>query len=253
MDKKMKLVYANKQTLPVIKSYLLGKVPILNPSGFRRTGLPLHKALVVELKDAGLNNSSNLLEKLLMIDSELQRGNKLLKDSKTELLFLKEGLQAIETVNSLDFDDEIRAYLNIARHFEEKKNISFFWVAKEFYEIVLKLSENEFISENRGSKAFANFYFGRFLNIKLKKYERSEKHLSLAKDLAKECSTGYNDWYINDKPLSECIDSVLLDTLMKLAEESLKSDTDKAFQVIKKAVVLVSVGKLYECTLSFYF
>lgn len=170
--------------------------PLLSWKEIRNFKLPFYKSLIENLKDDGFTGTSNFLESLVAIDDQWHElfGNKkdttFLKSNKSGLKLLCEKLTVAEVARlEKNIATELRSMLELARFFTKSNNRSWQWLAEEFFEQSIAISEeNELVGSEVELDAIGKHLYAEFSLKVLNDTARAKGLIEQSMELSKEQS-----------------------------------------------------------------
>ena len=191
----------------------------------RRCRIPLHEALLAELKDANLTDAFALFDEIIRHD--LENSRKLIKDNE----LLKKIFETLKEAESAPREEGLESLLQLARQimsFEKSKN-RFEWLVEMITLRVLAMIK---IYEFDGTRidASAQFFYGMFLSDSQEKYREAISYL----ETAFETCFRIDDWMFEVEPgvksvqLFVLVSNQLCRSLLILAEKVQEDNPDES-------------------------
>lgn len=224
-DISLSLARATRKTLSAVKQKLRQKVPNLKYAEIRRIRLPLHEALLLELKESFHENAYKFFNELIQDNEEaLTKDNKLL-----ELIFneLKKAEYATK-------QDEINILLKLGKSFESDIR----GVSDMIYLRVLVMVKN-YNLEDTLIDASAQYYYGKFLSDHTEKLQEAVSYLTTSLEI----SEGVKDWFVEDASLSVLAAIELCKALIKLSNHVRGQNPRRALELAKKSLKIIRQNK----------
>uniref|UniRef100_A0A1B6MQB5 Tetratricopeptide repeat protein 29 n=1 Tax=Graphocephala atropunctata TaxID=36148 RepID=A0A1B6MQB5_9HEMI len=158
-----------------LRSKLREGQPLLSLKEIRTFKLPFYESLLLNLKDDGFLSTHAFINDLIISDDTWHtervkdpviKDRPHLKLKPLALNALSDGLTKAEIAKKAGKDnEELRSMLNLALHFSNKAEDSWYWIAEELYEQCVGICDNEAVLGKLEEElvAIAKYVYAKFL------------------------------------------------------------------------------------------
>lgn len=231
MDNRARLASANQKMLPLVKQKLRQKVPYADLTEVRRSRLPFHEALLIELKESRFENAHKFFSEIIQFDLD---GSKTLTSDKKLLEMVFNEL--IRTEHSTK-DDGIKILVKLGGNILEV-NKSYNWLADKIYSRALVMIKHYKLEECE-IDAVVQHAYGTFLSEIEWKHQEAVFYLNTAHDI----SSGADEWFTEENLKTEKLNTViakqLCKTLIKLSDQVRSENPESSLETAIKSMNVI--------------
>lgn len=221
MDRKIskRISLTDCRLLPSEKSRLKAKIPVLSAVDVRRQRIPLHQALLLELKEGNYQNAHSLFSRLL--DCDIEQSQELINDKD----LLKKVFDDFKYMEFATKEDELERIMQLSA-FVKQKTSSLHWMADQLYAYAAQqVTRHNMKCSNWEAKVL--FFYGKSL-FERAKFEKSTEILLKALNL--NSIEGQNPHEFRDAKILFDISQQLAKSLIELSKVSESENPKKALE-----------------------
>jgi tetratricopeptide (TPR) repeat protein len=218
MDRKIskRISLTDCRLLPSEKSRLKAKIPVLSAVDVRRQRIPLHQALLLELKEGNYQNAHSLFSRLL--DCDIEQSKELINDKD----LLKKVFDDLKYMEFATKEDELERIMQLSA-FVKQKPSSLHWMADQLYAYAAQqVTRHNMKGSNWEAKVL--FFYGKSLFDRAK-FEKSTEILLKALNLN---LTGGHE--VRGGKIFFVISQQLVKSLIELSKASESENPKKALE-----------------------
>uniref|UniRef100_A0A6P7GF22 Tetratricopeptide repeat protein 29 n=1 Tax=Diabrotica virgifera virgifera TaxID=50390 RepID=A0A6P7GF22_DIAVI len=233
-----------KDTVAIVQ-HMRNALPKYCMAEIREFRLPLHEALIINLKESGFISASSYIKELIDYQENMRKlsgpGSTTfvlpqIKFAKEQLGILSQSLKTAERFHEAGaYSEECQEFLNLAVSFGFG-HCDWWWLGEQLLVQSIRVSSE--YSENIGHKyeALSRYSYARFLMDNVKEFQNAEKQLRLARHLAQNKVWTGRVYFPNERgTLYMQTNRAIFDCVLKQVKTMMETDMEKAIILADQA------------------
>ncbi|XP_072397685.1 uncharacterized protein [Diabrotica undecimpunctata] len=233
-----------KDTVAVVQ-HMRNTLPEYTMSEIREFRLPLHEALIINLKDSGFLSTSSYIKELIDYQENMRKssgpGSNIfvlpqIKFAKDELGILSHSLKAAEKFHNVElYSEECQEFLNLAVTFGFGHS-DWWWLGEQLLMQSIRVSSEYSKIIGHKYEALSRYSYARFLMDNVKEFENAEKQLRVARHLAQNKVWTGRTYFPNERgTLYMQTNRGIFDCLLKEVKATMATDLERAMILADQA------------------